>query len=78
MICRRDGDRVRVFSRNGHNFTDRVPRIAAALDALQVRSATIDGEAVVCRSGGRHRLRPAPRRIGPAVAREKPSCTLST
>jgi bifunctional non-homologous end joining protein LigD len=52
MICRRDGDRVRVFSRNGHDFTDWVPRIAQALAALRVHSATIDGEAVVCRPDG--------------------------
>jgi bifunctional non-homologous end joining protein LigD len=52
MICRRDGDRVRVFSRKGHDFTERVPRIAQALGALRVRSATIDGEAVVCRPVG--------------------------
>jgi ATP-dependent DNA ligase len=50
--ARRDGDRVRVFSRNGHDFTDRVPRIAQALAALRVTSATIDGEAVVCRPDG--------------------------
>jgi bifunctional non-homologous end joining protein LigD len=52
MICRRDGDRVRVFSRNGHDFTDRVPRIAQAVAALRVTSATIDGEAVVCGQDG--------------------------
>ena len=28
FICRRDGDRVRVFSRNGRDWTDRVPLIA--------------------------------------------------
>ena len=30
FICRRDGDRVRVFSRNGRDWTDRVPLIAEA------------------------------------------------
>jgi bifunctional non-homologous end joining protein LigD len=25
FICRRDGERVRVFSRNGRDWTDRVP-----------------------------------------------------
>jgi hypothetical protein len=28
FICRRDGERVRVFSRNGRNWTDRVLLIA--------------------------------------------------
>src|SRR5215468_46217 len=42
MIGRRDGDRVRVFTRRGHDWTDRVPVI----------SATIDGEAVICGRNG--------------------------
>ena len=29
--CRRDGDRVRVFSRRGNDYTDRVPRIVETL-----------------------------------------------
>jgi bifunctional non-homologous end joining protein LigD len=41
FICRRDGDRVRVFSRRGHDWTDRVPRIAEALAAL-ARNAPFD------------------------------------
>ena len=44
MICRRDGDRVRVFSRNGLDWTDRLPRVAAARAALRVTSVTINGE----------------------------------
>jgi hypothetical protein len=49
FICRRDGDRVRMFSRRGHDWTDRVPRIADALTALKVTSITIDGEGVAVR-----------------------------
>jgi bifunctional non-homologous end joining protein LigD len=67
FICRRDGDRVRVFSRNGRDWTDRVPRIAEALAKLRVRSVTIDGEGVVCRSDGVSdfdRLRAAVGRMG--------------
>ena len=30
FICRRDGDRVRVFSRRGLDWTERVPAIVAA------------------------------------------------
>ena len=52
FICRRDGDRVRVFSRRGNDYTDRVPLIAAALAKLRVKSVTLDGEGVVCRSDG--------------------------
>jgi bifunctional non-homologous end joining protein LigD len=47
FICRRDGDRVRVFSRHGHDHTNRAPAIAEALMALNVKSVTIDGEGVV-------------------------------
>jgi bifunctional non-homologous end joining protein LigD len=47
FIARRDGDRVRVFSRNAREWTDRVPLIVEALRALPVTSATIDGEGVV-------------------------------
>lgn len=52
FICRRAGDRVRVYSRSGKDWTDRVPRIVAAMMALPVGSATIDGEGVVCRTDG--------------------------
>jgi len=52
FICRRDGDRVRVFSRNGRDWTDRVPLIAEALAKLRVKSVTLDGEGVVCRPDG--------------------------
>jgi bifunctional non-homologous end joining protein LigD len=52
FICRRDGDRVRVFSRRGNDYTDRVPLIVDALKALRVKSITLDGEGVVCRSDG--------------------------
>jgi bifunctional non-homologous end joining protein LigD len=52
FICRRDGERVRVFSRRGHDWTDRVPLIAKALTALRVKSVTLDGEGVVCRADG--------------------------
>ena len=52
FICRRDGERVRVFSRRGIDHSDRAPVIAEALLALNVRSVTIDGEGVVCGPDG--------------------------
>jgi bifunctional non-homologous end joining protein LigD len=52
FICRRDGDSVRIFSRRGHDWTGRVPRIAEALAKLRVKSVTLDGEGVVCREDG--------------------------
>jgi len=67
FICCREGERVRVFSRNGRDWTDRVPLIAAALAKLRVKSVTLDGEGVVCRADGVSdfdRLRAAVGRLG--------------
>ena len=46
-MARRDEDRVRLFTRNGFDFTARYPKIAAALESLPVRSCVVDGEAIV-------------------------------
>jgi bifunctional non-homologous end joining protein LigD len=45
VLIERDG--VRVFTRNGHDWTDRFPSIARAASALQCKSAILDGEAVI-------------------------------
>jgi bifunctional non-homologous end joining protein LigD len=42
------GHRVRVFSRNGREWTDRVPRFVDSLARLPATSLTIDGEGVAC------------------------------
>jgi bifunctional non-homologous end joining protein LigD len=47
FICRRDGVGVRVFSRHGKDWSDKVPLIAESLLVLPVKSATLDGEGVV-------------------------------
>jgi ATP-dependent DNA ligase len=67
FICRRDGNRVHVFFRRGHDWTDRVPRIVEALTALRVKAVTLDGEDVVCGPDGESHfelLRAAVRRTG--------------
>src|SRR6476660_1068213 len=38
---------VRVFSRNGHDWSDRYPSIVRAAASLRCKSAIIDGEAIV-------------------------------
>jgi hypothetical protein len=48
FICRMEGNRVRVFSRRGNNYTDRVPRIVDTLARLPASSVTLDGEGVAC------------------------------
>src|SRR6516165_2009463 len=52
IMARRDGSRVRLISRNGHDLTYRFPPVAAAIAALPVRSCLIDGAAIVCNGDG--------------------------
>jgi bifunctional non-homologous end joining protein LigD len=47
ILARRDGDRVRLYTRNGYDFADRFPRIVEAVKNLPVGSCIIDGEAIV-------------------------------
>jgi hypothetical protein len=47
LIVRRDGKAVRLFTRRGHDWTDRYPAIASAAAKLRAKSFTLDGEAVV-------------------------------
>ena len=52
ILARRDATGVRLITRNGSDFTDRFPFMAAALKLLPVRSCIIDGEAIVCNENG--------------------------
>jgi bifunctional non-homologous end joining protein LigD len=52
VIARKDGSRVRLYSRPGNDFTHRFPLIVEALARLQSRSCIIDGEAVACDDDG--------------------------
>jgi bifunctional non-homologous end joining protein LigD len=52
VIARKDGDRVRLYSRPGNDMTRRFPLIAEALARLRSRSCIIDGEAVACDHNG--------------------------
>ena len=51
-MARRDGYKVRLISRNGHDPTYRFPLAAAAVAALPLRSCLIDGEAIACNDDG--------------------------
>jgi hypothetical protein len=46
------GDRVRLFTRNGYDFTARFPKIAAAVADLAVWLCVVDGEAIVVNREG--------------------------
>ncbi len=52
IIARKDGDRVRLYSRPGNDLTGRFPLIVEALAGLRSRSCIIDGEAVACDDNG--------------------------
>jgi bifunctional non-homologous end joining protein LigD len=52
MLVRRDAAGVRLFTRNGHDWTGRFPLIARAALSLKARSCLIDGEAVACDGDG--------------------------
>jgi bifunctional non-homologous end joining protein LigD len=52
VIARKDGDRVRLYSRPGNDMTRRFPLIVDALARLRSRSCIIDGEAVACDDNG--------------------------
>ena len=52
MLVRRDAAGVRLFTRNGHDWTGRSPLIARAALLLKAVSCLIDGEAVACDDNG--------------------------
>jgi bifunctional non-homologous end joining protein LigD len=68
LMVRRNGARVRCFTRNGHDWADRFPAIIEAALRIKASSFMLDGEAVVVSDDGRpdfHALRT--RRTGHAV-----------
>ena len=52
LMLRRDGLRVRCFTRNGHDWAHRFPGIAYAASKILASSFLIDGEAVIARDDG--------------------------
>jgi bifunctional non-homologous end joining protein LigD len=52
VIARKEGARVRLYSRPGNDLTDRFPLIVEALARLRSHSCIIDGEAVACDDSG--------------------------
>jgi ATP-dependent DNA ligase len=51
-MARRDLNRVRLITRNGHDFSKRFPQIVAAIAVLPARSCLIDGEVIVTDEAG--------------------------
>src|SRR6266568_8329928 len=52
VIARKDGARVRLYSRPANDLTYRFPLIVESLARLRSRSCIIDGEAVACDESG--------------------------
>jgi bifunctional non-homologous end joining protein LigD len=52
VIARKNGERVKLYSRPGNDLTKRFPLIVEALARLRLRSCIIDGEAVACGDDG--------------------------
>jgi bifunctional non-homologous end joining protein LigD len=52
MLVRRDAAGVRLFTRNGHDWTGRFPLIVRGALSLKAASCLIDGEAVCCDDNG--------------------------
>jgi bifunctional non-homologous end joining protein LigD len=52
IMARIDHDQVQLFTRNGHDWTHKLPQQAAALAALGLESAWLDGEMVVANEQG--------------------------
>ena len=47
------GSRVVIYSRNGHDFTERFPSIAQLLHELTAKAAVLDGDVVTSDADGR-------------------------
>lgn len=47
LIVARDNNRVRLFTRNGHDWTDRYPLIVETALRIRSRQFVLDGEAVL-------------------------------
>jgi bifunctional non-homologous end joining protein LigD len=52
MMALRAGERVRLLTRNGYDWSERYPAVVKAIEQLEVKSCLIDGELVVCDERG--------------------------
>jgi bifunctional non-homologous end joining protein LigD len=52
LMVRREGSRVRCFTRGGYDWAARFPAIVEAASRIKAQSFLIDGEVVVCRDNG--------------------------
>lgn len=53
ILARLDGGKVKLLTRNGHDWSQKLPELCEALTALEVSSAWLDGEILVMDEEGR-------------------------
>jgi len=53
LLARLEGNEVRLLTRNGHDWSKKLPEVCEALAGLDVRSAWLDGEILVMDEEGR-------------------------
>jgi bifunctional non-homologous end joining protein LigD len=54
IVARVDGGDIKLITRGGHDWSERMPHLVAALKALELESAWLDGEVVVLDNGLPH------------------------
>jgi bifunctional non-homologous end joining protein LigD len=52
IVAQKEAEKVRLITRNGHDFTDRYPLIVDAIRSLTGKSFILDGEAIVVDEDG--------------------------
>src|SRR5258705_1190019 len=67
MLCRIDRGRVRVWSRNGKDWTEKFQSVVEAVKSLKTRSAMLDGEIVIVDAQGRSSFQKLQRAMGKAT-----------
>jgi ATP-dependent DNA ligase len=53
FLAVRQRKQVRIYSRGGHDWSERLPGITEAMRTLPVRSVVLDGEGVICGTDGK-------------------------
>jgi bifunctional non-homologous end joining protein LigD len=48
LMIRKSGDRVRIYTRRGADWTKRFPRIVSSVRKLRIESVLLGGEGVIC------------------------------
>jgi len=67
MLCRVDRGRVRVWSRNGKDWTEKFQNVVEAIKSLKTTSAILDGEIVIVDAQGRSSFQKLQRAMGKAT-----------